>query len=139
GVGALMCGSEGAELVDTMSTAKAGTSGLDCRSPENILDVKVRSPAGDQYSLGCIVYFCLTGQYPFPGETAVEKMLAHQVKEPTPIRSLRPEVPQHLVDIVQQMMHKTPEGRYSSMDEVIEALRPIAVTPEVAGRLLTME
>ena len=139
GIGALLSGSEGAELVDTMSTANAVTSGLDCRSPENILDVKVRTPAGDQYSLGCIVYFCLTGQYPFPGETAVEKMLAHQVKEPTPIRSLRPEVPQHLVEIVQRMMHKTPEGRYSGMDEVIETLRPIAVTPEVAGRLLIME
>jgi serine/threonine-protein kinase len=139
GIGALLSGSEGAELVDTMSTANAVTSGLDCRSPENILDVKVRTPAGDQYSLGCILYFCLTGQYPFPGETAVEKMLAHQVKEPTPIRSLRPEVPQHLVDIVQRMMQKTPEGRYASIDDVIEALLPIAATPEVAGRLMAVE
>jgi serine/threonine-protein kinase len=139
GIGALLSGSESAELVDTMSTANAVTSGLDCRSPENILDVKVRTPAGDQYSLGCILYFCLTGQYPFAGETAVEKMLAHQIKEPVPIRSLRPEVPQQLVDIVQRLMQKTPESRFSSMDEAIEALRPLAVTPEVAARLLALE
>jgi serine/threonine-protein kinase len=139
GIGALLSGSEGAELVDTMSTANAVTSGLDCRSPENILDVKVRTPAGDQYSLGCILYFCLTGQYPFAGETVVEKMLAHQIKEPVAIRSLRPEVPQQLVDIVQRLMNKTPEGRFSSMDEAIEALRPLAVTPEVAARLLALE
>jgi len=139
GIGALLSGSEGAELVDTMSTANVVTSGLDCRSPENILDVKVRTPAGDQYSLGCSLYFCLTGQYPFAGETAVEKMLAHQVKEPTPIRSLRPEVPQRLADIVQRLMNKTPEGRFASMDEVADALHPLAVTPEVAARLLALQ
>jgi len=139
GTGALLSESEGAELVDTMSTANVVTSGLDCRSPENILDVKVRTAAGDQYSLGCVLYFCLTGRYPFVGESAVEKMLAHQIKDPTPVRSLRPEVPQALADIVQRLMHKTPDGRYSSLDNVIEALRPQAVTPEVAGRLLAME
>jgi serine/threonine-protein kinase len=139
GTGALLSEAEGAELIDTMSTANAVTSGLDCRSPENILDVKVRTPAGDQYSLGCVLYFCLTGRYPFPGESAVEKMLAHQVKEPTPIRNLRPEVPQPLVEIVQRLMQKTPEGRYPNLDEVIEVLRPLAVTPEVAGRLLAMD
>lgn len=139
GTGALLSEGEGAELIDTMSTANAVTSGLDCRSPENILDVKVRTAAGDQYSLGCVLYYCLTGRYPFAGETAVEKMLAHQVKEPTPIRSLRPEVPQPLADIVHRLMHKTPEGRYPSLDEAIEALRPLAVTPVVAGRLLAID
>jgi serine/threonine protein kinase len=139
GIGALLSGSEGAELVDTMSTANVVTSGLDCRSPENILDVKVRTPAGDQYSLGCILYFCLTGQYPFAGETAVEKMLAHQIKEPVPIRSLRPEVPQQLADIVQRLMQKTPEGRFPSMDKVVDVLQPLAVTREVAARLLALD
>jgi serine/threonine-protein kinase len=139
GTGALLSETEGAQLVDTMSTANAVTSGLDCRSPENILDLKLRTAAGDQYSLGCVLYFCLTGRYPFAGETAVEKMLAHQVKEPTPIRSLRPEVPQPLVDVVQRLMHKTPEGRYANLEEAVEVLRPLAVTPEVAGRLLEME
>ena len=139
GTGALLSEAEGAELVDTMSTANAVTSGLDCRSPENILDPKVRTAAGDQYSLGCVLYFCLTGRYPFAGETAVEKMLAHQVKEPTPLRSLRPEVPQPLADVVQRLMHKTPEGRYSELDEMVEALRPLAVAPDVASRLLAME
>jgi serine/threonine protein kinase len=139
GTGALLSEAEGAELIDTMSTANAVTSGLDCRSPENILDVKIRTPAGDQYSLGCVLYFCLTGRYPFAGESAVEKMLAHQVKEPTPIRSLRPEVPQPLVEIVHRLMQKIPEGRYPNLDEVIEILRPLAVTPEVAGRLLAID
>jgi serine/threonine-protein kinase len=139
GTGALLAETEGAELIDTMSTANVVTSGLDCRSPENILDVKVRTAAGDQYSLGCVLYYCLTGQYPFPGESAVEKMLAHQIKDPTPIRSLRPEVPVALVEIVQRLMHKTPEGRYSSLDDAIQALHPLAVTQEVAGRLLALE
>ena len=73
-----------------MSTANTLTSGLDCASPESIMEPTNRTPAGDQYSLGCVLYYCLTGRYPFPDGTAVEKMMAHQFKQPTPIREVAP-------------------------------------------------
>src|SRR5262249_33690227 len=62
GIGALLANAEGESLVDTMSTANSVTSGLDCASPECILEPSNRTPAGDQYSLGCVLYYCLTGQ-----------------------------------------------------------------------------
>jgi len=114
--------------VDTMSTANTMTSGLDCASPESIMEPTNRTAAGDQYSLGCILYFFLTGRYPFPEGSAVEKMMAHQYKQPTPIRELTPGVPSELEEIVERLMQKTPEARYSSCDEVVEALRPLAGT-----------
>jgi len=126
GIGALLANNEGESLVDTMSTANTVTSGLDCSSPETILEPTIRTPAGDQYSLGCVLYYCLTGQYPFPEGTAVEKMMAHQVKEPTPIRQLAPAVPEELVAVVKRLMAKTPEGRFERMVDVIEALQPLA-------------
>src|SRR2546427_550337 len=78
GIGTLLAETEGESLVDTMSTANSVTSGLDCASPESIMDPTNLTPAGDQYSLGCVLYFCLTGQYPFPEGSAAEKMMAHQ-------------------------------------------------------------
>ena len=51
---------EGESLVDTMSTANSVASGLDCASPESIMNPTNLTPAGDQYSLGCILYFALT-------------------------------------------------------------------------------
>jgi len=124
GIGCLLAETEGESLVDTMSTANSVASGLDCASPESIMDPSNLTPAGDQYSLGCVFYFLLTGQYPFPDGTAVEKMMAHQFKEPTPIRELSPDVPAELVAIVERLMKKAPEARYASTDELMEALRP---------------
>ena len=123
---------DGESLVDTMSTANALTSGLDCVSPESIVDPSNRNPAGDQYSLGCILYFCLTGRYPFADGSALEKITAHQLKQPPPIRDFSPEVPEQLVAVVTRLLQKTPEARFGSMAEVIEALRPLAEAPSAA-------
>lgn len=137
GIGSLLVENEGESLVDTMSTANTLTSGLDCASPESIMEPTNRTPAGDQYSLGCVLYFCLTGQYPFPEGSAVEKMMAHQTKEPKAIKEINPEVPQGLIDIVSRLMAKDPAARYAVMDEVAEALQPFAAEPPRVPSVLT--
>ncbi len=129
GIGCLLAETEGESLVDTMSTANSVASGLDCASPESIMDPTNLTPSGDQYSLGCVLYFCLTGQYPFPDGSSAEKMMAHQFKEPTPIKDLAPDVPLALIDVVKRLMQKAPENRYGSAADVVEALRPLADAP----------
>jgi serine/threonine-protein kinase len=124
GIGSLLVENEGESLVDTMSTANTLTSGLDCSSPESVMDPTNRTPAGDQYSLGCTLYFCLTGRVPFPEGSAVEKMMAHQSKDPPDIHDFAPECPDGLVQVVLRLMEKKPEDRFSGMDEVVEALEP---------------
>jgi serine/threonine-protein kinase len=126
GIGSLLANAEGESLVDTMSTANSVTSGLDCASPECIMEPSNRTPAGDQYSLGCVLYFCLTGQYPFPDGTAVEKMMAHQTRQPTPVRELVPEVPEDLAAVVERLMKKAPEARFPRSIDIIDALKPFA-------------
>ena len=124
GIGSLLVENEGESLVDTMSTANTLTSGLDCTSPESIMEPTNRTPAGDQYSLGCVLYYCLTGRVPFPEGSAVEKMMAHQTKEPVAVRDFAPECPEGLAAVVAKLMSKIPEQRYSGTDEVVEALEP---------------
>lgn len=126
GIGALLAETENESVVDTMSTANAMASGLDCASPEGIMDPTQMTAASDQYSLGCVLYYCLTGQVPFPGTNAVEKMMAHQTRRPRPIKDLVPDVPDELSVIVERLMQKKPEERYGSMSEVIVELRPYA-------------
>src|SRR5207249_1151636 len=72
----------------------------------------------------CVLYYTLAGQYPFPEGTAAEKMMAHQFKQPRPIRELVPDLPDGFVVIVERLMQKSPEARYGSSGEVAEALRP---------------
>jgi serine/threonine-protein kinase len=128
GIGCLLAETEGESLVDTMSTANSVNSGLDCASPESIMDPTNLNALGDQYSLGCVIYFCLTGRYPFPDGTAVEKMMCHQLKQPTPIKQLNPDAPDDMIAIVERLMQKDPATRYASFSEVIEALRPLTQT-----------
>ena len=124
GIGSLLVENDGESLVDTMSTANTLTSGLDCTSPESVMDPTNRTPAGDQYSLGCTLYYCLTGRVPFPEGNAVEKMMAHQSKEPTAIRTFAPDCPDGLQMVISRLMAKKPEDRFRGMDEVVEALEP---------------
>jgi serine/threonine protein kinase len=136
GIGCLLAETEGESLVDTMSTANSVASGLDCASPESIMDPTNLTPAGDQYSLGCVLYFLLTGRYPFPEGSAAEKMMAHQLKEPEPVRVLNPDVPEKLVEVVNRLMQKKPEDRFASAAEAAEAVRPFAPLLPVAPKPL---
>lgn len=133
GVGSLLRETEGESVVDTMSTANTLASGLDCASPESIMDPTSASFASDQYSLGCIMYYCLTGQYPFPGNNAVEKMMAHQSRTAQPILELAPEAQPELVAVIERLMQKRPEDRYPSVSDLIVALRPMAMTRHVTA------
>src|SRR5439155_19969175 len=104
-----------------------------CASPESIMDPTQRTPAGDQYSLGCVLHYGLTGQYPVPEGTAVETMMAHQTKQPPAIKELSPETPDALVAVVDRLMQKAPNARYGSVAESFEALKPLASEPPAPG------
>src|SRR5436190_4597458 len=133
GIGCLLAETESESLVDTMSTANAVASGLDCASPESIMDPTNLTPAGDQYSLGCVLYYCLTGQYPFPDGTSAEKMMAHQLKQPTSVRDLNPEATVELAEVIERLLQKKPENRFASAGAIVEALQPLARVPVTSG------
>ncbi len=133
GVGFLLTCERGKALLDTSTNSKAMARGLDCASPESILDPLNRTPAGDQYSLGCILYFCLTGRFPFIDGNPVKKMLAHQFHEPPSVRELAPECPLKLAAIVHRLLRKQPEERYADTGEVVEALQAVAADTRSAA------
>jgi serine/threonine-protein kinase len=125
GVGFLLTCERGKSLLDTNTNTKALARALNCSSPESIMNALDRSPAGDQYSLGCVLYFCLTGGYPFPDDNPVKKMLAHQCEEPQPVRERNPGVPPRLAAIVHRLLCKTPAERYGSTAEVVQAFQDL--------------
>jgi serine/threonine-protein kinase len=129
GIGTILAAStDDQSLINTQGEANLLTSGLDCASPESIMDSSNLAAPGDQYSLGCLLYFCLADRYPFEGQP-VEKMMGHTSKEPTPLVELNPDVRKELAGIVARLMQKSPQARYPDAGEVAKVLKPLAFVP----------
>ena len=101
----------------------------DYLSPEQAEDSHGVDIRTDIYSLGATFYFMLTGSQPFPEGTIAQKLIWHKSREPRPVQSLRPEVPDDVVAVVKRMMAKDPADRYQTPAEVMAALAPWAATP----------
>ncbi|MDR3198528.1 MAG: serine/threonine protein kinase [Planctomycetaceae bacterium] len=92
----------------------------DYLAPEQALDSHKVDARADIYSLGGVLYFCLTGHPPFPEGSVSKRLLDHQQNEPPSILIDRPDVPEDLVFLCRKMMSKRPEDRQQSAIEVVE-------------------
>jgi serine/threonine-protein kinase len=97
-------------------------------SPEQILGDAVDGRA-DVYSLGCVLYECLTGRPPFAGRGPAGTMHAHLNESPRPPSSIDPGLPEAVDTVVARAMAKRPDERFASGRDVAGALREA-----IAGR-----
>ena len=114
----------------TQSGISMGTA--DFMAPEQAHDSKKADHRADMYSLGCSLYFLLTGRPPFDGRTILERIIAHQ-ERPTPsLRAAGVEASKALDAAYQRLMAKRPADRPRSMTEVIVLLEACRSSPREA-------
>jgi tetratricopeptide (TPR) repeat protein len=92
-------------------------------SPEQIQGGQV-APQSDLYSLGCLLHELLTGQHLFDGSNEFELWQQHVYQPPTPLRSLRPDVPGPIEALVLHLLAKPSDQRPADAYEVYERLLP---------------
>ena len=108
----------------TASGVTLGT--FDYISPEQAHDPRQADVRSDIYSLGCTLYFLLTGQPPFPEGTAIQKLLMHGTKMPEDPRLFRSDISDSMIAILRKMLAKKPSDRYREPIDLIHDLRTLA-------------
>lgn len=98
-----------------------------CMSPEQVKgkDIDHRT---DIYAIGVLLFRCLTGTYPFHGNTSTATMIEHLHAETPTFFSVKPdlEVPDGLEETVRRCLRKNPDERFADASELFEALRAAA-------------
>jgi serine/threonine-protein kinase len=94
----------------------------DYLAPEQAKDSHAADHRADIYSLGCTLYYLLTGHPPFREGTLAQRIVKHQTEAPSSIFADRPDAPQPLVDVCLRMMAKQPAARFQAAAEVARVL-----------------
>ncbi|MBL4847459.1 MAG: serine/threonine protein kinase, partial [Planctomycetes bacterium] len=120
----------------TRSSALLGTPVF--MSPEQAGRSGDLGPETDVFSLGGVLYYGLTGRFPFGAENLTEILVAVTSEDPTPPREIEPRIPLDLENVVLRCLEKDPADRYPDgaalADELQHFLRGEAVTARALTR-----
>jgi tetratricopeptide (TPR) repeat protein len=111
----------------TMPGAMLGTPGY--VAPEQAVGARDIDRRADVFSLGCVLFNCLTGRAVFEGKDAFAVLLKVVLEEPPPLRELRPEIPSALEQLVARMLSKAPADRPADVAAVAAELSLLAELP----------
>ena len=98
----------------------AGT--LDYVAPEQLRSEPVDGRT-DVYSLGCLLFECLTGEVPFPHESDVAVIYAQLEQPPPSVSDRNPRLPHGLDAPLARAMSKQPDARFATCGALVEAAR----------------
>jgi len=103
---------------------------IDYMPPEQAANAVAVGAETDLYSLGCSLYYLLSGRVPFPTGTTQQKIVQHRKAQPRPLAELAPNVPGDAIRLIRWLMAKRPEDRPQSAEFVADELERYA-TPAI--------
>ena len=104
-------------------------------APEQAAGARLPDPRDDLFSLGCVLFECLTGRAAFVGVSSVAVLEAVLHDQPPNIRDLQPDVPPELASLVHDLLCKDRLGRPASAALVLSALDVVGLTHKKASPL----
>lgn len=97
-------------------------------APEQLQDLPIDGRA-DLYSLGIVLYECITGRVPFSGDTRAALALARLHNDPLDPRQIRADVPAELAAVLMRTLERDPSDRYASAADLRAALLALDEVP----------
>ena len=95
-------------------------------APEQARGLRELTPAADIFSLGCVLFECLTGRPPFLGSDNMALLAKILCEEPIPLRIVRPELPAELEQLVARMLAKVASRRPQDAQALLGELSQLA-------------
>lgn len=74
----------------------------------------------DIYSLGIVMYYMLTAHLPFQGDSSLVIVVSRLQNDPPPLSQYREDIPVPVQQLVEKMMHRNPQNRHESTEELID-------------------
>jgi len=112
--------------IDGLTTSGMVLGTLAYMAPEQAVDTRTADARSDIYSLGCTLYYLLTGRHVFDGDTVTEQIHAH-ARQAAP--SLADSGKRQSLDVIfRKMVRKSPEDRYQTMAELVAVLKELRET-----------
>ncbi len=108
---------------------------VDYMAPEQALEFSSADARADIYSLGCVLFYLLTGRPVFQARTLAERLLKHQQAEPTSVTLLRRDLPDETDAVLARMLAKRPEDRFQTAAEVAKALEVLQTLSADSGQI----
>jgi diguanylate cyclase (GGDEF)-like protein len=125
---------------EATDSAVAGTFAYSAPEQTGMLN-RLIDGRSDLYSLGVVLFHCLTGRLPFEASEVGELLRQHTVQAPPDVRQLRPEVSAPLAAVIAKLLAKDPDDRYQSGDGLAADLRAVTegvLAPDALGRADTL-
>ncbi len=115
--------------IETQLTIEGSVLGTpDYLAPEQAKDARSADVRADIYSIGCVLFHCLTGRPPFPETNIMTQMLMHATEKPVALATLVSDLPAGLQAVMDKMLAKSPADRYQTPQDAAEALTPFVGT-----------
>ena len=108
--------------VSSLTGERGFVGTIDYVSPEQVEGGPIDGRA-DVYSLGCVLFECLSGERPFDRESELSVVFAHLNEPPPRLSELRPELPEAFDAVFATALSKSSADRYATCGELIDAAR----------------
>ncbi len=108
--------------VSSLTTDRGFVGTIDYIAPEQV-EGKTVDGRADVYALGCVLFECLAGARPFERESDLAVVFAHLNEPPPRLTDVRPELPQALGLVLERALAKSPDDRYSTCRDLVDAVR----------------
>jgi serine/threonine protein kinase len=106
----------------------------DYLAPEQARNARGVDVRADIYSMGCVLYHCISGQPPFPDTNIINQMIRHAQETPRPLKEFNADVGDGLQQVISCMMAKDLNQRYPTPGQAAQALQSCLATPPEPAR-----